>query len=78
MPGLNGTGPMGQGAGTGRGLGNCNPANDTKNNEDTQQRPMGGMFGRGLGRGLGRGFGNGFGGRGFRRNWTGSNNNTKG
>jgi hypothetical protein len=43
---------------------------------------MGAVFGRGLGRGLGRGFGRGFGmgfgGRGFRRNGTGFNNNTKG
>ena len=64
MPGLDGTGPMGQGSGTGRGLGNCNPANDTKTNNNFQ-RPMGGGFGRGAGRGCGRGFG----GRGFRRNW---------
>lgn len=64
MPGLDGTGPMGQGSQTGRGLGRCNPANKNVDNE-TIQRPMGGAFGRGFGRGMGRGFG----GRGFRRNW---------
>ena len=53
MPGLDGTGPMGQGTGTGRGLGKCNPANDTKINEDIK-RPIGGAFRRGCGRGLGR------------------------
>jgi len=63
MPGLDGTGPMGQGSGTGRGLGKCDPANDTKN--INTQRPMG----LGLGRGMGRGCGRGFGVRGFRRNW---------
>jgi len=68
MPGLDGTGPMGQGSQTGRGLGRCNPANNTEINENIQ-RPMGGAFGRGYGRGMGRGMGRGFGGRGFRRNW---------
>ncbi|MFA6618492.1 MAG: DUF5320 domain-containing protein [Candidatus Neomarinimicrobiota bacterium] len=87
MPGLDGKGPMGQGSKTGRGLGNCNPVNDTPNNENNEQTPVGGgFFGRGMGRGLGmnrgfgRGLGRGFGGRGFRRNRTGFNNNdnTKG
>ena len=60
MPGFDGTGPMGQGSRTGRGMGNCNTVNDTVNNNNVQ-RPRGGAFrcgrGRGLGRGLGRGFG---------------------
>ncbi len=43
MPGRNGTGPMGQGSLTGRGLGNCNGVNATRTG-----------IGRGLG--LGRGF----------------------
>lgn len=87
MPSLDGKGPMSQGSRTGRGLGNCSPVNEIQNNENMEQRPLGGGFfgrgmgrglGRGLGRGMGRGCGNGFGGRGFRRNWTGFNNNTKG
>lgn len=51
MPGLDGTGPFGQGAMTGRGLGPC----------DYGMRR--GFLGRGYGRGLGRrfGFGRGFG-----------------
>lgn len=78
MPGLDGTGPMGQGTGTGRGLGNCKPANDTKDNTNIS-RPMGGAFGRGFGRGMGRGFSNGFAGRGFRRSkFTNNNNNQEG
>ena len=46
MPGLNKTGPCGQGPQTGRKMGNCNQADDTQTSE----------FGRGsgLGRGLGR------------------------
>lgn len=54
MPGFDGTGPLGQGPMTGRGLGNCNP------------NAAGYGAGRGLGRGMGRGFGRGMG-RGFRR-----------
>ena len=42
MPGMNGTGPSGQGAMTGGGFGRCNP------NADSGQR---------IGRGMGRGFG---------------------
>lgn len=62
MPGFDGTGPMGQGSRTGRGLGRCNPANDTgEKNTMGYQVPMGGGFGRGFGRGSG--------GRGYRRNW---------
>lgn len=44
MPGLNGTGPMGQGPATGRGFGDC-----------VQERPI--NDGRGRGRGMGRGVG---------------------
>ncbi len=63
MPNLNGTGPMGQGSQTGRGLGNCNPANNS-NEQQNIQRPLGGFFRRGGGGSFGRGFGGGFG-RGF-------------
>lgn len=57
MPGRDGTGPMGMGGMTGRGLGACTGAN----------APFyGGGFGRGCGRGFGRGVGRGLGfGRGF-------------
>lgn len=55
MPGFDGTGPMGQGPMTGRGMGYCGPA-------------QGGTPGRPLGLGMRRGFGGGRGrGRGFRR-----------
>lgn len=57
MPGLNGTGPMGQGPATGRGFGYCV-------NEYPVFAGRGG--GRGMGRGRGMGFGRGFGG-GFGR-----------
>jgi len=55
MPGFNGTGPMGGGPMTGRGLGYCNPTG-------SQMRPVAGRgmgmgFRRGLGGGMGRGFG---------------------
>ena len=76
MPGLDGTGPMGQGSRTGRGLGRCNPANDTANSNNNFQRPMGGGMGRGRGCGFGRGFGRGFGGRGFQQNWNNAPVNT--
>jgi len=46
MPGQDGTGPTGQGALTGRGLGPCGAG-----------LARGRGFGRGFGRGLGRGFG---------------------
>ena len=58
MPGLNGTGPLGQGSMTGRGAGYCNTGNIQQNQG----------FGRGMGRGMrrGAGFGQGMGfGRGF-------------
>ena len=52
MPGLDGTGPWGQGPMTGGARGYCNPGYSG--------------YGRGYGRGFGRGYGLG-GGRGFRR-----------
>lgn len=54
MPGLDGTGPIGKGSGTGRGLGRCNPDNKTGDRDNRSFR---------------RGCGRGFGVRGFRRNW---------
>lgn len=45
MPGRDGTGPMGQGAFTGRGMGLCNPSG-------SNGYPL---YGRGCGLGLGRG-----------------------
>ncbi len=60
MPGFDGTGPMGYGPGTGRGLGYCGVARPS---------PYGlrrGYFGRGAGWGYGRGFG-----PGFNRGWGG-------
>ncbi|MFP4167548.1 MAG: DUF5320 domain-containing protein [Desulfonatronovibrionaceae bacterium] len=56
MPGFNGTGPLGQGPVTGRGMGRC-----------TGAVPAGAVpgrgfgFGFGMGRGFGRGRGRGFG-----------------
>ena len=50
MPGFDGTGPMGQGALTGRGLGPCGGGM-------AYGRRGGGGFGRGFGRGLGLGRG---------------------
>lgn len=61
MPRLDGTGPLGEGSRTGRGLGNCNPNNkekinnndtvkaeDNLNNQNTFKKPL---YGRGLGLG---------------------------
>ena len=65
MPGLDGTGPMGEGPMTGGGFGYCVSENMPR---------YGGYgrgfarFGRGGGRGYGRGFGRGFG-RGYGRGW---------
>lgn len=53
MPGFNGTGPLGQGPVTGRGMGRC-----------TGAVPAGAVPARGFGFGMGRGFGRGRG-RGF-------------
>jgi hypothetical protein len=46
MPGLNKTGPAGQGPQTGRKMGNCNPENERQVDETGR--------GRGFGRGPGR------------------------
>ena len=65
MPRRNGTGPMGAGAMTGRGLGLCTGANAVKYGAGL------GMMGLGLGLACRRGFGRGFG-RGFAFNQTSS------
>ena len=65
MPGRDGTGPMGRGVMTGRGLGFCNAVNAIN------AVNLGFGFGRGRGFGLGLGRGQKFGlgcGRGFRGN----------
>lgn len=65
MPGLDSTGPQGQGSRSGRGLGKCNPRGEQ---QDTQNTSEENVRGRGLGRGRGRGNGNGNGrGRGLGR-----------
>lgn len=56
MPGRNGTGPMGQGPMTGKGMGYC--VVDGQTAMDAGQKSFG--MGRGTGRGRGRGFGMGF------------------
>jgi len=53
MPGGEGTGPRGEGAGTGWGVGGCVPRG--------RGRRVAGGFGRGWGRGMGRGLGRAFG-----------------
>jgi len=61
MPGLNGTGPLGQGPKTGWGLGLCGTG---ANRTNINARPFGFGWGRGFGfgrRGRGRGFGRGMG-----------------
>lgn len=62
MPGRDATGPMGRGAKTGRGLGNCAPSAGA-DISNTSSDMVG--YGRGLGmrRGLGNGTGRGFFGR---------------
>jgi len=65
MPGLDRTGPDGQGSGTGRKLGNCNPDNTGSRQQQLDDEYA---FGPGKGRGMrnrrgygagrGRGFGN--------------------
>jgi len=76
MPGLNQTGPMGQGPMTGRRMGRCTNFGSAPNNQpsaeqdgstNTGAQPVPGSgFGRGWGFGGGRGFGFGNGrGRGF-------------
>ena len=56
MPRFDGTGPMGNGPGTGRGLGYCNP-NHMMNGPQGPQTGQFPGYGRGMGlrRGLGRG-----------------------
>ena len=61
MPGGNGTGPMGKGPRTGRGLGLCN-GNDMAGFQYSPSgygRRLGNNRGRGWGRGFGFGFGHG-------------------
>lgn len=74
MPGLDRTGPLGQGSGTGRGMGLCGPG--VPANADT-----GSAYGLGRGgmpRGGGRGFGRGRGRGGgiWGRNWWGATTTT--
>lgn len=52
MPDRDGTGPLGQGAATGRGLGGCKPSQNGTGSTVGRGRGRGGM-GRGLGLGLG-------------------------
>lgn len=71
MPGLNQTGPMGQGPMTGRGLGRCNDASWQANaNDSNQQDANTSTNSRAYGYGafgFGRGFGRGRGCRGMGR-----------
>ena len=63
MPLKDGTGPMGEGPKTGRGMGPCDPKTD-------QNQPQAPFWRRWFGRGRGQGFGPGAGrgaGRGFGR-----------
>jgi len=61
MPRMDGTGPMGMGAATGRGLGICTGAYTNRANYVRRGRGLGMGFRRFAGRGLGRGFKEGFG-----------------
>jgi len=74
MPGLNRKGPQGEGPMTGRRMGQCNPDNEGKTddeilqNKDSSLEPGQDMGrGQGLGRGQGIGRGQGGPGRGLRR-----------
>lgn len=76
MPGLDRTGPFGEGPKTGRGLGRCNPENKDTDFTEAEKTGLGrsnrfrggagagGRIGRGMGRGTGRGTGRGMGRRG--------------
>ena len=72
MPGRNRTGPLGQGAMSGRGLGDCGgtaaydeaPAFGRGRGMGGGGGGMGRGQGRGMGRGMGRGLGRGFGAQG--------------
>lgn len=58
MPRLDGSGPQGEGALTGRGDGRCAPAQPKAGTQGvpvTGRRPLFGLFRRGLGRGRGAG-----------------------
>ncbi len=66
MPGMNGTGPMGQGPMTGGGFGKCGTGTASGNNpllgigRGGAPRGCGRGLGFGSGRGMGRGMGRGF------------------
>ena len=60
MPGLDRTGPEGQGSRTGRQMGKCAP----KQEESDGENGFGKALGRGRGRGFGKGPGRGLGRRG--------------
>ncbi|GAA0737151.1 DUF5320 domain-containing protein [Clostridium oceanicum] len=64
MPRMDGTGPQGRGAKTGRGMGICN-----ESKEETTARGLGLGLGLRCRRGYGRGFGRGYG-RGYRRDFS--------
>ena len=75
MPGLNQTGPMGQGSMTGRKMGKCTNYG-AKNQQTTDDKAQVNI--QGNGQGLGRGLGRGQGGQGMglgRRNRHGNGNN---
>jgi len=54
MPNRDGTGPLGQGAKTGRNLGNCDNNSSTNSNQTLFGRFCGWCFGAGRGRGRNR------------------------
>ncbi len=65
MPGLDRTGPEGQGSRTGRQMGKCTPRDKQQDATPENKKLKGGEMnpGRGRGKGLGRGLGRN------RRNW---------
>lgn len=72
MPGFDGTGPRGQGAMTGRGLGPCNKNGTMQENLGYRPRlglGLGRGYGAGAGVGRGMGYGRGRGGRRGGRRW---------
>jgi len=76
MPGLNQTGPMGQGAMTGRKMGKCTnfgAKNQVSNPDNVQEKTP--TNGSGMGRGLGRGQGGQGMGLGRRNRHRNGNNN---
>ena len=66
MPGLDRTGPVGEGPRTGRGLGRCGKANETPAPDDFPGRRVRSGVGQGAGPGRGRRAGRG---GGSRRGW---------